>query len=165
MENPRLLVLKKIHEMVKDELPGIYINRGKKPRLLINWAGDDYFNFYFSNVISDGFRCAFVLDLDQKNSSRRDAFKEILLQSKEKVEELYSGLVLDMADERIVQETSHNNWIKIMRHRWYSIYIMHRLGEINWQNPDETAEKIVPLVFTFIEKTDSLLQLFRPPVS
>lgn len=164
-KNPRLLVLKKIYETVKDELPGIYINRGKKSRLLINWAGNDYFNFFFSNAISDGFRCAFVLDLDKKDSSRRDAFKEILVQSKEKVEELYSELVLDMADKRIVHETSHKSWIKIMRHRWYSIYIMHRLGEINWHKPDETAEKIVPLIFSFIEKTDSLLQVFRPPVS
>lgn len=151
--------------MVKDELPDIYIDRGQKPRLLIKWAGDDYFNFYFSNKISDGFRCAFALDLDKKNSQRREAFREILLNSKDKVEDLYNSLVLDKADERIVQETDHDTWIKIMRHRWYSIYTMHRLEEINWEKTDETAEAIVPLIFKFIEKTDSLLQVFRPPVS
>ena len=145
-KNPRLLVLKKIYETVKDELPGIYINRGKKSRLLINWAGNDYFNFFFSNAISDGFRCAFVLDLDKKDSSRRDAFKEILVQSKEKVEELYSEwcviwLIKELFTKRLML-------IKIMRHR-YSIYIMHRLVKLTGINRMK-QQKIVPLFLVLL---------------
>lgn len=46
-----------------------------------------------------------------------------------------------------------------------SIYQMHRLGEVISGTSEEKAEAILPLMFDFIEKTDSLLQRFRPPSS
>lgn len=75
------------------------------------------------------------------------------------MEEIYSSKVLDISDKRIVKETGYKTWIKIMKHRWYSIYEMNILEEIKTvDNPEEAAEKIVPLIFKFIENTDSLLQ-------
>lgn len=157
------LLLRAIYERLVDDLPDAYLNRGKKPRILLNWADNDYFNFYFSREVPDGFRCAFVLDLDVKDSNRRLVFQDTLRNAVDKVEEIYGLPVYQRSDRIVAVELKRERWIKIMRHRWYSIYVMNRLGELNPDRPDETAERIVPLIYEFIERTDSLLHLYRPP--
>lgn len=162
----RLLVLDKVRELVQKKIPDIYLDRGTKPRLLLKWDGNDYFNFYFSNEVSDGFRRAFVLDLDTKHSQRRTIFREVLKNSTGKIEEIYGSKVLTISDKRIVAELGYKNWIKIMKHRWYSIYVMNRLEEIkSMDKPEELAKKLAPLVLDFIEKTNALLKTYPPPTA
>ncbi|NLB72429.1 MAG: DUF91 domain-containing protein [Firmicutes bacterium] len=165
MKDARLTVLHTMYEHLQDELPTIHFDhRGSlKDRLLIRWRGNDYFNFYFSNRVPDGFRFAFVVDLDQKYSKRRaDAYTIFLGMSGEISRVLKSPVKGRIADEGFVQE-GLKSWVKIMNHRWYSIYQMYRLPGTNWSNTNEVVEELIPVGYSFIEGIDSLLQRCNLP--
>lgn len=73
MKDARLTVLHTMCERMQDELPNIHFehSRESKDRLLVQWRGNDYFNF--PNRVPDGFRFEFVVDLDLKRSKRRES--------------------------------------------------------------------------------------------
>ena len=107
MKDARLTVLHTLCERMQEELPGIYFqhSRESKDRLLLQWRGDDYFNFYFSNKIRDGFRFAFVVDLDHKRSIRRKELYTILSGTAEEIAQALECSSGDgIGDERLMKE-------------------------------------------------------------
>ncbi len=160
----KVTILSQLKEALKDELPELYVDRGVKPRLLLKQSGNDYFNFYFSNKIPNTFRCAYVLDLDIKHSERRSIFRDTLKDYSETIEGIYGYPVLNMSDERIVRERNYSHWIRLMKHRWYSIYLMCRSHEVDWQDISQVVDFLRPEIIGFVEKTDFLLQKFPPPL-
>ena len=164
MKDARLTVLHTLCARMQDELPGIYFqhSRESKDRLLLQWRGDDYFNFYFSNKIRDGFRFAFVVDLDHKRSTRRKELCTILSGTAEEIAQALECSSGDgIGDERLTKE-GLRSWVKVMNHRWYSIYQMYRLPGTDWSNTNEVVEELIPVGYNFIEKIDSLLQRYAP---
>lgn len=165
MKDARLSILHAMCERMQDELPNIYFEHSgeSKDRLLLQWRGNDYFNFYFSNRVRDGFRFAFVVDLDRKRSERRADFYATLQGiSGEIARTLKCPVEGRIADERLVQE-GLKSWVKIMSHRWYSIYQMYRLPGTDWSKTNEIVEELIPVGYSFIERVDSLLQRYPPP--
>lgn len=66
---------------MQEDYPDLLFERGSsgpRERLLLQWKDNDYYQFYFSNEVPNGFRCAFVVDLDLKNSQRRKDYYRVL---------------------------------------------------------------------------------------
>ena len=166
MKRARLTVLHTMCQRMQDKLPGIYFNhssKGSKDRLLLQWEGEDYFNFYFSNEIQDGFRFAFVVDLDYADSERRSAFSKILLGvAKEIAQTFQCPLGNDTGDELLMKE-GIQTWVKISKHKWFSIYQMYRLPGTDWSDTEKAVGELIPIGYNFVEEINSLLQRYALP--
>ena len=71
----------------------------------------------FSSKVPDGVRISFVLDIDLKNSPRRAALQEKMMDEEESLEKLFSAPVIKRKDDAQVRKEGYGKWIKIGKHR------------------------------------------------
>lgn len=164
IKDAKLKILHKLCEELRDEFPDIKFNHSpeSRDRLIMLWDKDDYFLFDFSTEVKDGFRCAFVVDLDQKNSQRRQAFQETLRSLSEEVADTLGSPVKDgIGNPNLVKE-GLKSWTKIANHRWKGVHCIYRLPGIEWNDTDVAVKNILPYIYKFVERMNSLLQRYRP---
>lgn len=54
------------------------------------------------------------------------------------------------------------SWIKILNHRWYTIYLMHVSQHADWNDTDRIAGELAQVACDFIKHMDVLLQRYAP---
>lgn len=153
-------ILSLLPDPVKPELEDLRLDRGVRSRLLPLWSGDDYFTFYLSNEIPDGFHCGFVIDLDIKGSPRKPVFKARLMPARGEIEEaLGLPMLLGRSDRWATEMAGIPDWIKIMGHMWYSLYHMHRLTDVDIDDSRVVAEHLRPTMVHFAGRTRGILEV------
>ncbi|GAW94373.1 endonuclease NucS domain-containing protein [Calderihabitans maritimus] len=164
INDAKLKILHKLCEDLRDEFPDIEFNHSpeSRDRLIMLWDRNDYFLFDFSTEVEDGFRCAFVVDLDQENSQRRQAFQETLRSLSEEVADTLGCPVKDGIGNHNLVKEGLKSWTKISNHRRKGVHCIYRLPGIEWTDSDGAVKNILPYIYKFVERMNSLLQRYRP---
>lgn len=160
-------VLNALCNTLKSSYPEIYLdgNNRDRPenRLVLPYIGVDRFQFYFSDKVENkAFRCAFALDLDQKDVERRKNYFNILTSKIDSIETIYGiNVYVKENDAKLIK--THSSWIKVHKHRWYSIYLMHVCLDIRSEDPEIVANQLLPIVHFFVYHTCKLFAVIPIP--
>jgi len=167
IKDVRVKILQTLCEALQTEFPDIKFDRGPESRyrLIMPWDGKDYFLFDFSSQVKDGLRCAFVVDLDEKESWRRQSFRDTLRDMYEEVASTLGSPVVDNVSNRNLVQEGLRSWTKISHHRRMGVHCFYRLPEIDWSDTASVVESLVPYVRRFVKGMNSLLRRYKPPTS
>lgn len=167
LKESRISILKALEGVLLEDFPEIRFSKSKESRyrLSLNWDSSekDFFIFDFSNKdVLDGIRCCFVVDLDEPNSSRRDNFKQYLIENMADVEETLGMVIENGISDEVLQSQGLLSWTKISNHRRKGIHTYFRFIDTNWCDEGNIVNMIVPKIYFFIERLDSLLRVYKP---
>jgi hypothetical protein len=165
MKNLKRTILRTMLVNMQEDYPDLLFERGSsgpRGRLLLQWKDNDYYQFYFSNEIPNGFRCAFVVDLDIKDSQRRKEYYRVLSGLSREISRTFGYPVEKRIKDKDLAAEGMKNWMKIPNHRWYSIYLMHVLQHADWNDTDKIAGELAQVACDFIKNMEVLLQRYAP---
>jgi|GEM_PF-5453836 hypothetical protein len=163
-KEPDIKILKSLEEKLKDKLPVIKFNCSPESnyRLIMPWKGNDYFLFDFSSEVPDGIRCAFVVDLDKKNSQARRIFQNTMLAAIDEVRDTIKTSIENRVRNSTLYSQGLKAWTKISRHRRMGIYTFYRYPDRDWTNIEEMAKVLAPCIYEYVERMNPLIQYYWP---
>ena len=119
----------------------------------------------FSSKVPDGVRNSFVLDIDIKNSPRRAALQEKMMNEEEHIEKLFSAPIIRRKDDAEVRKEGFRKWIKIGKHRRMGFFQFVRSLDWTKATDDEVITEVIYHTELFINNLSTYLNGQREYVS